>query len=112
MVTDLPFIVNRGSDLFTMTLLLFERASGGKQTKQTEAPNVERDAAFPERPIRRGGDRIRTSRLGHFGGDHSFGQERRHSAGQRLQHHPARVLDRQAPSDTGSVSADGYCAEW
>ena len=34
MVTDLPFIVNRGFDLFTMPLLLFERASGGKQNKQ------------------------------------------------------------------------------
>src|SRR4029077_8121196 len=109
MVTDLPFIVNRGSDLFTMPLLLFECASGGKQT---EAPNVERDAAFPERPVRRGGDRIRTSRLGHFGGDHSFGQRRRHPTGQRLQHHPARVLNRQTPAITGSVSADGYCAEW
>jgi hypothetical protein len=29
MVTDLPFIVNRGSDLFTMAFLLLERASGG-----------------------------------------------------------------------------------
>jgi hypothetical protein len=29
MVTDLPFIVNRGSDLFTMRFLLLERASGG-----------------------------------------------------------------------------------
>jgi hypothetical protein len=29
MVTDLPFIVNRGSDLFTMPFLLLERASGG-----------------------------------------------------------------------------------
>jgi hypothetical protein len=29
MVTDLPFIVNRGIDLFTKPLLLFERASGG-----------------------------------------------------------------------------------
>jgi hypothetical protein len=28
MVTDLPFIVNRGIDLFTKPLLLFERASG------------------------------------------------------------------------------------
>jgi pilus assembly protein Flp/PilA len=34
MVTDLPFIVNRGFDLFTTTHLLFERASGSKQNKQ------------------------------------------------------------------------------
>jgi hypothetical protein len=30
MVTGLPFIVNRGFDLFTMPLLLLKRASGGK----------------------------------------------------------------------------------
>jgi len=30
MVTDLPFIVNRGFDLFTMSFLLLKRASGGK----------------------------------------------------------------------------------
>jgi len=31
MVTDLPFIVNRSFDLFTMPLLLLNRASGGQQ---------------------------------------------------------------------------------
>jgi hypothetical protein len=35
MVTDLPFIVNRGIDLFTMPLLLFERASAANKTDQT-----------------------------------------------------------------------------
>jgi hypothetical protein len=35
MVTVLPFIVNRGSDLFTMPLLLLERASGGKIDRGT-----------------------------------------------------------------------------
>jgi pilus assembly protein Flp/PilA len=34
MVTDLPFIVNRGSDLFTMPLLLLERASAANKTPQ------------------------------------------------------------------------------
>jgi pilus assembly protein Flp/PilA len=34
MVTDLPFIVNRGFDLFTMPFLLLERASGDKRNKQ------------------------------------------------------------------------------
>jgi pilus assembly protein Flp/PilA len=34
MVTDLPFIVNRGFDLFTMPFLLLKRASGGKQNRQ------------------------------------------------------------------------------
>jgi hypothetical protein len=32
MVTDLPFIVNRGFDLFTMPLLLLERASAANKT--------------------------------------------------------------------------------
>jgi hypothetical protein len=35
MVTDLPFIVNRGFDLFTTSLLLLERASGGKTNRGT-----------------------------------------------------------------------------
>src|SRR5579862_739181 len=109
MVTDLLFIVNRGLDLFTMPLLLLKRASAAN--KINRGTHVEPDAAFPERPIRRGSDRIWPARLGHLGGHHSFGQERRHATGQRLQHHPARVLNRQAPSVTGSVSADGYCAE-
>ena len=34
MATDLPFIVNRGFDLFTTSLLLLNRASGGKQKTQ------------------------------------------------------------------------------
>jgi pilus assembly protein Flp/PilA len=36
MVTDLPFIVNRGFDLFTMPFLLLKRASGGKQNRQNK----------------------------------------------------------------------------
>ena len=44
MVTDLPFIVNRGSDLFTMPLLLL--SAPRRQIKQTEAPHVEPDRRF------------------------------------------------------------------
>jgi pilus assembly protein Flp/PilA len=44
MVTDLPFIVNRGIDLFTKPLLLFERASAA--IKQTEAPMLNQIKRF------------------------------------------------------------------
>jgi pilus assembly protein Flp/PilA len=45
MVTDLPFIVNRSFNLFTMPLLLLKRASGGKQ-KYTEAPMLNQMRRF------------------------------------------------------------------
>jgi pilus assembly protein Flp/PilA len=47
MVTDLPFIVNRGIDLFTMQFLLLERASAANKTdQQTEAPMLNQIQRF------------------------------------------------------------------
>src|ERR1700732_2897078 len=48
--------------------------------------------AFPEKRIRRGGDRIWSARLRHLGGRHSRGQGRRPEAGPRLYHPAERRL--------------------
>jgi hypothetical protein len=53
MVTFWSFTLNFDIDLFTMCVLVLDRASGNPTV---EAPHVEFDAAFSERPIRRGGD--------------------------------------------------------